>query len=232
MNNTDALLAKLSAIAYAPDALTQYHRLKYRAAALHHPGATDEVYILSNGTDLCIVARGSNDWQDWARRNILALPNYVPTLGIRAHWGLWDAARSVLAAAEAAIVMSRPDTITITGHSKGGAMAVLLGLALAKYKPAVVSFGCPRVLASENLPYLNHRRIVHYLDPVPRVPPRVAGWVHEGLPVVISENDAVIVGDSAWAAVVTERFDIRSLPDRVASHFEYGPEIRALWEAR
>lgn len=229
LDSKDLLFAQLSAIAYSKDAIAQYRALNYRAAPLHHLGASDEVFILSNGADICIVARGSDDVWDWTRRNMLALPQSIPTLrGIRAHWGFWDAARSVLAAATAAIEISKPDSVTIAGHSKGGAMAVLLGLALQQYKPAIVTFGCPRVLTSENLPCLNHRRIVHALDPVARVSPRIGGWVHEGLPVVIRPSGMIESGDAAWAKVLEEPFDIGSLGDRAASHFEYGPDIKGL----
>lgn len=231
MNAKDLLFAKLCAIAYSKDAIAQYQALNYRAAALHHLESSDEVFILSNGACICIVARGSDGPWDWVRRNMAALPNHVPSLGLSSHWGFWQAARSVLPAARAAIEISNPDSVTITGHSKGGAMAVLLGLALQRYKPAIVTFGCPRVLTSES-PQLNHRRIVHALDPVARVSPRVSGWAHQGLPVVIRPSGLIEEGEGAWAKVLEEPFDIGSLGDRAASHFEYGPDIKALRRRR
>lgn len=231
MNNQDLLLAKLSAIAYADDALKQYHGLNYRAAALHQRWATDEAYILSNGVQLCVVARGSEDWEDWALRNAIAIPAFVPALGIRAHWGFWEAAQSVLPAIEAAIVCTRPEQIIFTGHSKGGAMALLWAIALQHYKPQVVSFGCPRVLTNGAIK-VHHRRIAHIRDPVtrvgPRVGPRVAGWQHQGSPIVIGDSGEVLSPQALETEMATP-FDIRSLPDRIASHFKYGPDIQALW---
>jgi hypothetical protein len=226
MNKQDLDLAKLCAIAYKDDALKQYHGLNYRAAALHQKWATDEAYILSNGVQLCVVARGSDDWADWAGRNFFAIPNTIADLGIRAHWGLWEAAQSVLPAIEAAIVCTRPEQIIFSGHSKGGAMALLWAIALQHYKPQVCTFGCPRVL-TKGAVRVHHRRIAHIRDPVTRVGPRVAGWQHQGLPIVIGDSGDILSPKALEAEMATP-FDIRSLPDRIASHFKYGPDIEAL----
>jgi hypothetical protein len=226
MNNQDLHLAKLCAIAYADDALKQYHGLNYRAAALHQKWATDEAYILSNGVQLCVVARGSEDWEDWALRNAIAIPAFIPALGIKAHWGLWEAAQSVLPAIEAAIVCTRPEQIIFTGHSKGGAMALLWAIALQQYKPQVCTFGCPRVVTNGAV-RVHHRRVIHIRDPVGRLGPRVAGWQHQGFPIVIGDHGAIL-SPQAMEAEMAEPFDIRTMPDRIASHFAYGPDIRAL----
>lgn len=230
MTNEDLLLAKLCAIAYSDDALSQYRRLRYHAAALHQKWATDEAYILSDGVQMYVVARGSTNWQDWALCNFRAIPAAIPDLDIKAHWGLWEAAQSVLPAIEAAIVISQPEQIFFIGHSKGGAMALLWAIALQQYKPKVVSFGMPRVLTNSGVKVW-HRRVIHIHDPVGRVPPRTLGWRHQGLPIVIGD-DGEMLGTKTLEAEMMKPFELRSLPDRVASHFSYGPDIRALWEAK
>jgi hypothetical protein len=230
VTNKDLLLAKLCAIAYADDALSQYQRLGCRAAALHQPWSSDEAYILSKGLQVCVVARGSNNWEDWARRNFFALPRAVPDLEFKAHWGMWEAAVSVLRSIEAAIVISQPEQIFFTGHSKGGAMALLWAIALRQYKPQVVTFGMPRVLTDGGA-RVWHRRVIHVRDPVGRLPPRSAGWRHQGLPIVIGDDGAVL-STKALEAEMLKPFDLRSLPDRVGCHFAYGSDIKALWEAR
>jgi hypothetical protein len=231
MTNEDLLFAKLCAIAYAPDAIKQYNRLNYHAAALHQKWSPDEAYVLTNGTQMCVVACGSTNWADWALRNFRAIPAKIPDLDIKAHWGLWEAAASVLPAIVACITVYRPEQLYFVGHSKGGAMALLWACALQQYNPKVISFGMPRVLATATPPQITHRRIVHHLDPVPRVPPRAMGWHHQGLPIVVG-SDAPMVGDSAWSAVTDGPFNIRLLSDRVGCHFKYGKDLEALWEAR
>jgi hypothetical protein len=108
-------------------------------------------------------------------------------------------------------------------------MALLWAIALQHYKPQVCTFGCPRVLTNGAI-RVHHRRIAHIRDPVTRVGPRVAGWQHQGLPIVIGDSGDIL-SPKALEAEMMVPFDIRSLPDRIASHFKYGPDIEALWKS-
>ena len=106
-------------------------------------------------------------------------------------------------------------------------MALLWAIALQKYKPQVVTFGMPRVLTDSSIKVV-HRRIIHVRDPVGRLPPRAAGWKHQGLPIVIGDNGEAL-GPKALEAEMMRPFDLRELPDRVGCHFKYGPDLEALW---
>lgn len=77
--------------------------------------------------------------------------------------------------------------IYITGHSLGGALAVL---SLPDVKDnfgaveGLLTFGQPRVgnkrFASWLGSQVNHERVVHYGDPVPHSPIKANGYLHDG----------------------------------------------------
>jgi pimeloyl-ACP methyl ester carboxylesterase len=230
VNQQDLHLAKLCAIAYSQSPIALYKQLGYRAAPLHQSGAANETYALIKSGGVIVVCAGSSGLADWAKYNLLVAPKYSPTIAANVHYGIWEASRELIRSIEAICTIALPTSLTIIGHSLGGGMATLLGLAIARWKPSIVSFGAPRVLTRTNTLEINHCRVVHYLDPVPRLPPRAIGWQHQGLPIVIGRDGEVRVGDKAWeeAKNITGVFDIRHFVDRLRNHFDYGPDLLAL----
>lgn len=101
------------------------------------------------------------------------------------HWGFWQEYSS-LRMAIARILLDHPDKrIRVCGHSLGGAIATLVaGQAALGGRPVdLVTLGSPRVGDGEfavNLAKLpiDHVRIVHAYDVVPRVPK--LGYQHVG----------------------------------------------------
>jgi triacylglycerol lipase len=102
-----------------------------------------------------------------------------PELGIVVHKGFNDDTNEVYG--EIKPFLNKSYRTSITGHSLGGAIAVILALKLEKdgYDiDKVVTFGQPKftnaagVQAHQDLPL---HRVVHHLDIVPMLPP--GGWV-------------------------------------------------------
>ena len=95
--------------------------------------------------------------------------------GLRLHQGFSFAARQVYANLQSSL--EKGYTINISGHSLGGAVALILGmyLDLDEYKIGqITTFGQPKVsniAGAKHINHLNITRVVTRLDLVPLVPP-------------------------------------------------------------
>ena len=90
------------------------------------------------------------------------------------------------------MVEEYPDyQVTITGHSLGGALAILYGAYVAtnvlpNANVLVQTLGTPRVgdqtfkSSLRNIPNLSNWRLVYRLDVVPRIPLETQNFVHAG----------------------------------------------------
>jgi len=127
--------------------------------------------------DGALAFRGTHELADWltdADCRLVAAP-----FGM-VHAGFWRAYQSIAPLLPAAEV--------ITGHSLGGALALLCGLdRLHRGEDVrVVTFGQPRALGLCTAQAMRHRfgdwvtRCVHNNDVVPRVPTRLMGYGHMG----------------------------------------------------
>jgi hypothetical protein len=85
----------------------------------------------------------------------------------------------------------RPTAITLAGHSKGGAEALIAAYDLhlrhgGRLPVTVVTFGAPRVGGRRYATALGRsltlRRHVHGADPVPGLPPALLGYCHASPP--------------------------------------------------
>ncbi|KAL4913205.1 Alpha/Beta hydrolase protein [Aspergillus aurantiobrunneus] len=110
----------------------------------------------------------------------------------------WQSARTTILDTIFAAREQYPDyTLTLVGHSLGGAVAALAGteMQLRGWDPIVTTFGEPRVGNKAFVEYLDEvfhldahnskewkfRRVTHVNDPVPLVPPREWGYeMHSG----------------------------------------------------
>jgi len=88
-------------------------------------------------------------------------------------------------------------SLTVVGHSLGGAIANIEGVSLKLRIPAltvkIVTFGEPRVGNQAWADYLNGyslTRITHDYDPIPIVPGRFLGFVHPDGEIHIEDNNA------------------------------------------
>ncbi|CAE6464664.1 unnamed protein product [Rhizoctonia solani] len=96
-------------------------------------------------------------------------------------------AEAKLAAVQSAMVSSGTDTVTLTGHSLGGAISLLDSLYLSLNLPSatikVVTHGMPRVGNNEFANLIDSRitdlsRITNMQDPVPILPGRRLDYAH------------------------------------------------------
>lgn len=158
------------------------------------------------GTGTAFVSfRGTEDLADWLQ-DLDAIPeNYAPLTGFgHVHGGFQDVYELV----RKSIVANLPNALTgctqilITGHSLGGAVAVLAapdvfrGMPPNTIEPRLITFGGPRVglpdfVSAFNTDIESCFRVVNFLDIVPLVPP--APYAHVGAEIVVDSGGAIDV---------------------------------------
>lgn len=160
----------------------------YRAAGFETCHAINHgshwAFILTQG-DLCVVVfRGTDDMADW-RTNIDSAPLNTPDGAV--HGGFWVAYGHVSNEIAEQVAERKPRFVWTTGHSLGGALAVMCAWDLIDERGidvhGVMTFGQPMVamrqLARHFDDILSHRyaHIVNQTDIVARIPP---GYSHCG----------------------------------------------------
>lgn len=96
--------------------------------------------------------------------------------------------------------------LSVTGHSLGGALAVLAAVEWA-WIENVVSFGAPRVSTSDIKIHMakqrhQHRRYVYGTDIVPIVPLMAMGYRHDCLPIYLTRSGKAIADCPLWRELV------------------------------
>jgi hypothetical protein len=157
---TDSQIAALAAAAYT-------------AAPTWQAGDVHAVRV--DVPDLTVVAwRGTvpTSLDDWLR-DVDAVPTWHPQLGI-CHRGFLTGAEALM---PAILADTAGDTLVMTGHSLGGALAIAgtgLAVAAGRSPAGLVTFGAPRVGFHTLRTLLDRVPIRQYRnasDPVPDVPP-------------------------------------------------------------
>jgi len=148
-------------------------------------------YVVDGSDIIVIVFRGTEDTLDWmtnvnARFVALQGGTRVHTGFFQAYWPIRDVMFDFIR--EALKEKLRP--IYITGHSLGGALALMATAELANDEDATVrdciaacyTFGCPRAGDSSFDLYVKAPlyRITNGVDLVPAIPPAILGYRHVG----------------------------------------------------
>ena len=158
-------------------------KLKGRFAA----GGT-EGFVAESPEMVILAFRGTTDKVDW-RTNLKARnPKTVLVKGrppVCVHEGFLLAYEAVEAEVERLLADVKNKPIYITGHSLGGAVAVVATMSLARDEiAACYTFGSPRVGDRSFDEYVKapHYRVVNGLDAVPLVPFSLMRYSHGGDP--------------------------------------------------
>lgn len=150
------------------------------------PDLGDACHVINEGERVVVVFPGSNDIFDWAS-NLDARDDH----GL--HAGFLRAIDAVAGEILDVLTRLRPDSILITGHSRGGALAHMF---LEQYSHLLpietdidcITFGEPRIAKNEfyqlpsatELPNVNYLRVYVTGDPVNALPSAAWGWTHHG----------------------------------------------------
>jgi hypothetical protein len=206
MTPTTQQLARLCDIAYGDSpANLDWFRNEYRL----REGNT-EALCGTVGSDIVIAFRGSSSVPDWLT-NANARLEHVGG-GRHVHAGFMAAAMSAMGDVNRFLNnhLSEESSVHFTGHSLGGALAVIVGAAQKSFGRNVASittFGCPRVGDAEFVKALPQHLITQWVkinDPVPRMPPRLIGYRH-------AAKDQFIDGTG-------EKVSLDTMDDPVSAH--------------
>ncbi len=147
--------------------------------------------VLASPDLIVIVFRGTEDLLDW--RTNMRLAWTVLQGGVKVHTGFFGAykpIRTLLFEKVRELIEEKPRPVYITGHSLGGALAVMATAELANHDEAAVrdslaacyTFGCPKAGDRTFDQYVKVPlyRITNGVDLVPAVPPILTGYKHAG----------------------------------------------------
>ncbi len=132
---------------------------------------------------MLVAFRGTESTADWLS-NLNVHPQDVAGLG-RVHAGFWGQFSALRPQLEVFLQPRRSLPILVTGHSLGGAIALLAAASWAPVRSlrAVYTYGQPAAALDEAAKAIGttlvgrHHRLVNDADIVPRVPP---GYRHSG----------------------------------------------------
>jgi hypothetical protein len=148
-------------------------------------------FVVAGDEIIVIVFRGTEDHLDWITNVHAAWVTLQG--GTRVHTGFFQAywpIRDILFAQVEALLKNRSRPVYVTGHSLGGALALMATAELANHQDASVrdsvaacyTFGCPRAGDSSFDLYVKAPlyRVTNGIDLVPAVPPAIIGYRHVG----------------------------------------------------
>ena len=151
-------------------------------------------FLAVRDDDFAVLAfRGTSSLQDWGVDLNAGLRSKTDFKGVRLHSGFWNAFAGARAEIETAVAAHVPSDLPLylTGHSLGGALALIAAAVLEREnRAACYTFGCPRVATREFDSDVKcpHYRVVNNWDLVPGVPAGFLGYSHAGDPRLLAPH--------------------------------------------
>lgn len=190
-------LVSASRLAYSDrEAVQEIVEREWNAQATPFARGQSQGFVLENDRCVVIAFRGTDSVADWLG-NIQILPEFDASLGGAVHGGFLEAYLRVADVVDAAFAGANGRPLWLTGHSLGGALAVIAAVTHRDRPIAgLMTFGQPLLLGRRPARTVNilfaqrYRRFVNRDDLVARVPP---GYVHAGARVHLDSGGTVAV---------------------------------------
>lgn len=221
-DRTAAFLAKMASLVYIGFEDAEKRNIldgilthgKVKLVETIHVGET-EAMVADTDKFVAVAFRGTTSRLD-VRTDIQARLNVAKvTVGgkpVPVHSGFYAAFRKIEDQLRDLLVKTNPlKPIYLTGHSLGGAIALVAAAAFGGDKEivdriaAVYTFGAPRVGGPEfpKIVKAPHYRVVNSGDVVPLIPPNwLRGYVHTGTPILLKEGRDAPLKRSSWGSVL------------------------------
>lgn len=200
-DRTALLMAKLSRRAYErfednDDAFASFRQSFEALGMTECAGLVDRAkgtagFVIASPDMIAVVFRGTENRLDWWTNVIVGWT--VLQGGVKVHTGFHNAyqpIRDLLFDKVAELLRAKRRPVYITGHSLGGALALMATAELANHDDAEVrdsiaacyTFGCPKAGDKSFDQYVKAPlyRITNGVDLVPAVPPILTGYKHVG----------------------------------------------------
>ncbi|KAI9366338.1 lipase [Pilaira anomala] len=158
-------------------------------------------YVLrsDNKKTIYLVFRGSHNWKNWVVNFDFIKTSYTPVSGATVHGGFYKAYKEVSSYFYAKLLAQHKAypgyKVVVTGHSLGGAQALLATMDLYQRIATLntsnlklYSHGAPRVGNDQFAYYVDYTGLTIYRtvfdrDIVPHLPPQAFGFLHPGVEV-------------------------------------------------
>jgi len=193
-----AFLAGLASAAYQPHA----EFADWTTTVVASETTDTRALVACDGVDCVAAFRGTQDLRNW----LTDLDCAFTRLGnLRVHRGFYEALESVQDDLKTAISGTQYQRLWLTGHSLGGALAMLCARAWDGAVEGVYTFGQPRAgdaaFRDDYNDHLGARtfRVIHADDIVARVPWLLGAYRHAGHEIFFpSPSGKGIKGEGGW----------------------------------